>query len=211
MQRSRAVLVLVGLLTLAAATVAFGSGDRDDRPGDRGKRHGDRDDRHGDRGKRHGRSATATLRDAAGDRVGRVWFRQHGRHGAVTVFARVRDLPPGFHGFHIHTTGKCEPPGFTSAGGHFNPTNAPHGDHAGDLPTLLVMEDGTGMLAARTDRFTLADLRDDDGSAVMVHELADNYANIPDRYQSDAGGRGPDAATLATGDAGSRLACGEVR
>jgi Cu-Zn family superoxide dismutase len=73
------------------------------------------------------------------------------------------------------------------------------------------MEDGTGVLAATTDRFTLADLRDDDGSAVMVHELADNYANIPERYQSDAGGRGPDAETLGAGDAGSRLACGELR
>lgn len=194
MQRYKAALILVGLLTLGGATVASAGGGGDG-PGDRHGRHHDRGDRY----------ATAKLRDADGARVGRVWFKQHGRDGAVTVFAHVRGLPPGFHGFHIHTTGVCEPPDFMSAGGHFNPTGASHGDHAGDLPTLLVNEDGTGMLAATSDRFSLADLRDDDGSAVMVHELADNYANIPERYG------GPDPDTLATGDAGSRLACGELR
>ena len=211
MHRFRArLIILVGVLTLGAATMAFagqGRGDRDGRGHDRGDRH-----HRGDHGKGHGRFARATLRNAEGDRVGRAWFKQHGRDGAVTVFARVGDLPPGFHGFHIHTTGICEPPDFTSAGGHFNPTDASHGDHAGDLPTLLVNEDGTGMLAATTDRFTIADLRDDDGSAVMVHELADNYANIPDRYQStESDEPGPDEETLSAGDAGSRLACGELR
>jgi Cu-Zn family superoxide dismutase len=209
MHRFRAALILVAVLTLGAATVAFAGPGRGDR--DRDHDRGDRGDRHHDRGKGHRHIATASLRDASGDRVGRVWFEQHGRDGAVTVFARVHDLPPGFHGFHIHTTGVCEPPDFTSAGGHFNPTDASHGDHAGDLPTLLVNEDGSGLLAAATDRFTLRDLRDDDGSAVMVHELADNYANIPDRYTSSAGGTGPDEETLSTGDAGSRLACGELR
>jgi superoxide dismutase, Cu-Zn family len=191
MQRFRTALVLVAVLSLGAATVAFAGG--------RG------DGRHDHRGKSHGRLATAKLMNADGDRVGRVWLEGSRRGGTVTVFAKVRDMPPGFHGFHIHTVGACEPPSFTSAGGHLNPDGAPHGDHAGDLPVLLVNEDGTGMLAATTDRFSLDDLRDADGSAVMVHELADNYANIPARYG------GPDAETLATGDAGSRLACGEVR
>jgi superoxide dismutase, Cu-Zn family len=194
MNRHRTLLILVCLLTLGAATVAFGGG-RDDRGG----RHGDRADRH------HRGFATAQLRTADGQRVGRAWFKQHGREGAVTVFAHVRDLPPGFHGFHVHTTGACEPPDFMSAGGHLNPTGASHGDHAGDLPSLLVNEDGSGLLVATTDRFSLADLRDEDGSAVMVHALADNFANIPERYG------GPDAETLATGDSGSRLACGVVR
>jgi Cu-Zn family superoxide dismutase len=122
----------------------------------------------------------------------------------VWVFARVEDLPAGFHGFHIHAVGMCQPP-FTSAGGHFNPAGTTHRDCAGDLPVLLVNEDGSGALAAVTDRFSVSDLRDADGSAVIVHELADNYANIPARY------RGPDADTLATGDSGGRIACGVVR
>jgi Cu-Zn family superoxide dismutase len=191
MNRHRTVLILVCMITLGAATVAFGGG----RDHDRGDRHHDKS-----------QFAAADLLDADGRQVGRAWFKEHGRDGAVSVFARVDGLPPGFHGFHIHTTGTCEPPSFTSAGGHFNPTGASHGDHAGDLPTLLVNEDGTGMLAATTDRFSLGDLRDADGSAVMVHELPDNYANIPERYDPPA-----DEVTLSTGDAGSRLACGELR
>jgi Cu-Zn family superoxide dismutase len=113
-------------------------------------------------------------------------------------------MPPGFHGFHVHAVGECVPP-FTSAGGHLNPSGADHGDHAGDLPSLLVNADGRGMLATATDRFSLSDLRDVDGSAVMVHSGRDNFANIPSRYG------GPDPETRATGDAGSRLACGVVR
>jgi superoxide dismutase, Cu-Zn family len=189
MNRHRTVLILVCLMTLGAAAVASG---------------GDRDGRHHE-GKHEGRFASAKLHDADGERVGSVWFKQHGRDGAVTVFAEVDGLAPGFHGFHIHTTGACEPPGFESAGGHLNPDGAAHGDHPGDLPTLLVNEDGSGMLAAKTDRFSIADLRDEDGTAVMVHSLPDNYANIPERYG------GPDEDSLATGDAGSRLACGELR
>jgi Cu-Zn family superoxide dismutase len=119
----------------------------------------------------------------------------------------VRDLPAGFHGFHIHTTGTCTPPDFTSAGGHFNPTGAMHPDHAGDMSTLLVNADGTGTVALDTDRFSVSDLRDADGSAVMVHALPDNYANIPTRYSPQP----PDATTTSTGDAGGRIACGVVR
>jgi Cu-Zn family superoxide dismutase len=213
--RLRSILVLIAVVTLGAATVAFAGPDRDDDDRDRfGDQRGgwkDDDDDRGERGRR-GRFAIATLMNAAGDRVGRVFFRQRGRDGTVTVFGRAEDLPAGFHGFHVHQTGQCVPP-FTTAGGHFNPTGATHRDHAGDMPSLLVNGDGDGFVAFETDRFTLDELRDADGSAVIVHELSDNYANIPTRYRSpDSPPQGgPDAATLATGDAGGRIACGVVR
>lgn len=183
----RTAAILLALLTLGGATIAIASQDKG---------------RHDGKGK-HSRTAGARLVNADGDRVGRVWF-QRGRD-AVSVFARVHDLPPGFHGFHIHTTGDCSARDFTSAGGHLNPAGAPHPGHNGDLPVLLVNEDGRATLAAVTDRFSIRQLRDADGAAVIVHALPDNYANIPDRYGE------PDAETLGTGDAGSRLACGEVR
>lgn len=205
MRRFRTAASFVAVLSLSAATVAFAGPDRDrDDDGPRGKPRGHHH-HHGDHPGRHGRAAVARLVNADGDKVGRVRLVQRRRDGDVAVFARVRGLPPGFHGFHVHTTGKCEAPGFTSAGGHLNPGGGNHGDHAGDLPTLLVNADGRAMLATVTDRFDLDDLRDADGSAMMVHSLADNYANIPDRYGE------LDAETLSTGDAGSRIACGEVR
>jgi len=146
--------------------------------------------------------AIAVLKDTTGQQVGLAILRE--RHGEVSVNADVWGLTPGFHGFHVHAVGQCVPP-FTSAGGHFNPTGAGHGDHAGDLPSLLVQEDGTAELRFTTDRFTLADLFDADGSALMVHANRDNFANIPARYG------GPDAETLATGDAGGRVACAVPR
>jgi superoxide dismutase, Cu-Zn family len=157
---------------------------------------------------RSGRRATAVLHDAAGQRVGVAVFKE--RHGKVTVSAAVSSLAPEFHGFHVHAVGECVPP-FTSAGGHFNPDGVPHGEHAGDLPSLLVNGDGTGQLQFTTDRFSVGDLFDADGSALIVHTGRDNYANIPSRYHSHMYDTfGPDPDTLATGDAGARAACGVV-
>jgi superoxide dismutase, Cu-Zn family len=158
---------------------------------------------------RSGRKATAVLYDEEGQRVGVAVFKE--RHGNVTVSTAVSRLAPEFHGFHVHAVGECVPPMFTSAGGHFNPGGVSHGEHAGDLPSLLVNEDGTGQLQFTTDRFSVSDLFDADGSALLVHMGRDNYANIPDRYHSHTYDTfGPDTDTLATGDAGDRTACGVI-
>jgi superoxide dismutase, Cu-Zn family len=152
--------------------------------------------------------AKVVLRDAGGAVVGSV--RMTHRHGEVFVRASVDGLAPGFHGFHVHAVGACAPP-FTSAGGHYNPGGSGHGQHAGDMPSLLVNADGTAELRFTTDRFTFADIRDSDGSAIIVHASPDNFAHIPTRYHSHTENTfGPDSATLATGDAGARVACGVV-
>lgn len=146
--------------------------------------------------------ASATLHDANGNTVGRLTLVQ--RSGVVEVRAEVKNLPPGFHGFHIHEAGVCAAP-FTTAGGHLNPASQSHPAHAADMPVLLVNANGTGEARFPTDRFAVSDLFDADGSAVIVHASPDNYANIPTRYVA-----APDAATLATGDAGGRIACGVI-
>ena len=108
------------------------------------------------------------------------------------------------------TTGNPAP--FLSAGGHFNPAAGAHGSHAGDLPPLLVVRAGRATAGTETDRFTVADLFDADGSAIIVHAGPDNLAHVPGRYTSSTTGQpGPDAATLATGDAGGRFGCGVIR
>ncbi len=68
------------------------------------------------------------------------------------------------------------------------------------------------MLVTTTDAFAKADLLAGDGTAIIIHADSDNFANIPpDRYQQVAGGAaGPDDMTLATGDAGKRVACGVI-
>ena len=152
------------------------------------------------------RYATAAIASPEGDRIGSVRFIE--RRGVVEVRAEVRDLSPGFHGFHIHENGTCEPT-FAAAGGHWNPDGTDHGEHAGDMPSLYVMEDGTAELAFTTDAFTVDELLE--GHAVMVHGGRDNFANIPDRYFSTTEEvNGPDSETLAAGDAGPRVGCGVI-
>jgi Cu-Zn family superoxide dismutase len=148
------------------------------------------------------------LRDAAGADIGFVKLSKQGRK--VIVRGEVSGLTPGFHGFHVHSVGQCVAP-FTSAGGHYNPGGTGHGAHAGDMPSLLVLADGTAQAQFASDRFAIDELFDADGSAIIVHAAADNFANIPTRYQSTTEGVfGPDSATLGTGDAGARVACGVV-
>jgi Cu-Zn family superoxide dismutase len=183
---------LVGAALRAAGTVFAGSSPGPPKPpAGRGK-------------------AVVVLRTGAGNLAGTVALARLG--GKVVVSVSARGLTPGFHGFHVHTIGSCVAPAFTSAGGHFNPRSVGHGQHAGDFPPLLVTSDGTAHATFRTDRFALADLFDSDGSALIVHANADNLANIPTRYHSHTEDKlGPDSATLATGDAGDRTACGVVR
>jgi superoxide dismutase, Cu-Zn family len=163
-----------------------------------------------------GDELTARLVDPAGTEVGTATFSD--AEGGLLVSVQVDGLPPGFHGFHVHSIGVCEPNSadpadpsmkgdFLSAGGHVGAGETDHGNHAGDLPVLYVDQSGAGSLTTVTDALTRTDLIDDDGSAVMLHAGRDNYANIPERYAPG----GPDAMTRNTGDAGARIACGPVQ
>ena len=125
-------------------------------------------------------------------------------------------LAPGPHGMHIHSVGKCEvnsvapaggaPGDFLSAGGHFGAPGTSPPNHAGDLSSLQVRPDGTAMLVTTTSAFTKEQLLAEPGTAFIIHDAPDNFANIPaDRYQPAA-----DATTLTTGDAGKRVACGVI-
>ncbi|MEZ0051032.1 Cu-Zn family superoxide dismutase [Mycobacterium sp. MAA66] len=131
-------------------------------------------------------------------------------------------LAPGFHGLHIHSVGKCEPNSvapaggaagdFLSAGGHFQAPGSTGHPHSGDLTSLQVRADGTASLTTTTDSFTAEELLAGNKTAIVIHEKADNFGNIPaDRYQQIAGGApGADEATMGTGDSGKRLACGVI-
>lgn len=157
--------------------------------------------------------ATASLADPDGQSRGTVEFRE--AEGGVEVHVTAEGLEPGFRSLHLHGIGECEPDSanpndpadtgdFLSAGPHLG--EGDHPEHAGDLPTILVLEDGTATATVLTDRVEQDTLLDDDGTVVIVHGGADNFANIPERYAAE----GPDDDTTGTGDAGDRVACGVV-
>jgi Cu-Zn family superoxide dismutase len=145
-------------------------------------------------------SASAPLKNTEGKEVGSVNLTQ--TQQGVLINVSVKGLPAGEHAFHVHAVGKCEPP-FTSAGGHFNPTNhkhgmmAPEGQHAGDMPNLHIPQSGDLTVEILNTNITLEkgkpnSVFDADGSAVIIHAGKDDYKTDP------------------TGDAGGRIACGVI-
>ena len=169
-----------------------------------------------------GEKLTAQLKSADGTTVATADIEFTGGFATVTVQTTTPGkLAPGFHGLHIHSVGKCEansvaptggaPGDFNSAGGHFQ--KAGHTGHpaSGDLTSLQVRQDGTAKLVTTTDAFTAEDLLGGAKTAIIIHEKADNFANIPpERYQQVNGAPPPDETTMATGDAGKRVACGVI-
>jgi Cu-Zn family superoxide dismutase len=147
-----------------------------------------------------GERAAAPLRNAEGQVLGMAIFTQEAQ--GVRVSVTVKGLSPGEHGIHIHSVGKCEPPDFLSAGPHFNPTNKKHGltnpegPHAGDLPNLVVGEDGSAVYEHITDRVTLTpgelSLFDEDGSSLVIHAGPDDQMTDP------------------AGNSGARVLCGVI-
>ncbi|WP_408007330.1 superoxide dismutase family protein [Pseudalkalibacillus sp. A8] len=122
----------------------------------------------------------------------------------VMIKLKAAKLPPGPHAFHIHEIGKCVAPDFKSAGEHYNPTGKEHGFenpkgfHAGDLPNINIRKDGTVSVSVVSKNVTLRKgkphtLLDEDGSALVIHEKADDYKTDP------------------AGNAGDRIACGEIK
>lgn len=123
--------------------------------------------------------------------------------GGTIVSAEFFGLPPykpasndngpiGPFGFHLHEKGNCsignEEEPFAAAGGHWNPTNQPHGNHAGDFPVVF-SNDGYARMAFFTNKFNVDEVI---GKAVIIHENPDDYRSQP------------------AGAAGRRLACGLV-
>ena len=118
---------------------------------------------------------------------GRVQFFQE--PGGVLVKAEISGLPPeGFFGFHIHKGEACTGANFSNTLGHYDPTNRPHPDHAGDLPPLL-SAGGRAFMTVLTNRFTVGEII---GKTVVIHNMPDDFRSQP------------------AGDSGAKIACGVI-
>lgn len=123
----------------------------------------------------------------------------------VEIEARITGpvdrLTPGPHGLHIHETGKgaCVPP-YEAAQGHFDPgpsgnpdPDVNHPFHLGDIPNLVVDQNGVGIVEATTSRITLSpgplSVFDENGSAIIVHGEADQGISGPAKSGVSGGPR----------------------
>lgn len=145
-------------------------------------------------------TAMATVRNGDGTSLGVV--RLEAVVGGVRLTGQLTGLAPGAHGIHLHAVGRCDPPGFTSAGDHFNPRNAKHGllnpdgPHAGDMPSIAADANGRATVDHISALVTLGrgatTVFDADGTAIVVHASSDDQRTDP------------------SGNSGSRVACGVV-
>lgn len=141
-----------------------------------------------------GATATALLATSSGAPAGRATATDVA--GGVRFTIDATGLPAGTHGAHVHMVGRCDAPGFETAGGHWNPTQTKHGSmnpqgpHLGDLPNLVIGNDGRGTIGATIPGATLAGLLDADGAAMVIHAGQDDLKTDP------------------SGNSGGRIACG---
>lgn len=143
--------------------------------------------------------AIAKLEPTKGNTTaGTVTFTQLG--AKVRVDANLTGLKPGVeHGFHVHEIGDCSSGDGMSTGGHFNPFGKTHGHHegpdrhAGDLPALKADAAGNAQLSVVIDMISVSPSRSSVvGRGMIIHRDPDDYKTQP------------------TGNAGPRIACGEI-
>ncbi len=113
----------------------------------------------------------------------------------ILIDAQIFGLPDAnsdnasqFYGMHIHEFGNCDIP-FDKTGNHYNPTNMPHPDHAGDLPPLL-SNHGYAWQAFYDKRFAMEDII---GKSVVIHGMRDDFTSQP------------------SGGSGEKIGCGVIK
>ena len=117
----------------------------------------------------------------------------------VLVTAKINRLPKSNNscrgrvfGFHIHEGYSCtgnKEDKFADSGMHYNPTNCPHPNHAGDLPPLIE-NNGYAYMSVLINKFKIKDII---GKTIIIHDKPDDFTSQP------------------SGNAGTKIACGVIK
>ena len=124
------------------------------------------------------------------------------KDGTVTMTGDFSGLAEGEHAIHIHQNADCSAADGSSAGGHWNPTNEPHGKwgasegyHKGDIGNFTANSDGIATVEFSTDEWCIG-CHDENknivGKGVIVHQGVDDYTSQP------------------SGAAGARVSCAGI-
>ncbi|XP_076624293.1 uncharacterized protein LOC143343356 [Colletes latitarsis] len=135
--------------------------------------------------------------------TGQLTIMQNDSNGPVHITGNVYGLTEGLHGFHVHEKGDLRQ-GCTSAAGHFNPENLPHGApnspirHVGDLGNIRANANGVAEVDITDNVISLRGPNSILGRAIVVHANEDDL------------GLTQHPLSMTTGNAGDRWACGIV-
>lgn len=120
----------------------------------------------------------------------------------VNMIAMLTGLSEGEHAIHIHQTADCSSADGKSTGGHWNPTNEPHGKwgasegyHKGDIGNFTADADGNATVEFSTDEWCIGcgdENKDILGKGVIVHQGVDDFTSQP------------------SGAAGARISCAGI-
>lgn len=121
--------------------------------------------------------------------------------GMVHLMISLENANPGSHAVHLHEQGDCSAADGKSAGGHWNPTNMPHGKrgsgqfHKGDIANMEVGQDGKGSIDMMIEGWSIGGDANSNiiDKAVIIHAGADDFTSQP------------------SGDAGARVGCGVIK
>lgn len=151
----------------------------------------------------HGNKASAQFINGNDEDVGEATIREG--NAGIVVDLEIEGLEPGWKAIHIHGNGTCSDneSGFKASGGHLNPDDRKHGllnqagPDAGDFANFHVNSDGTAKVQLLNERASLdgdtgAEILDDHGAALVIHENPDDHKAQP------------------IGGAGARVACGVI-
>lgn len=146
--------------------------------------------------------AIAVFNDAI---KGHVKFTEDLDNNNIKIDLNITGLTPNFlHGFHVHEAGdltdKC-----TSMCAHFNPYNTTHGcpgmhnRHVGDLGNIRTNNKGEAKYTFYDNVIKLRGSKSNIiGRGLIIHEDEDDC------------GKGGNAESLKTGNAGKRIACAVI-
>lgn len=140
--------------------------------------------------------------DGTGAAIGTMHAADTGQGLRLTPL--LKGLAPGPHGMHVHENGDCgagetdgkKVPGL-AAGGYLDPEKSGRNEgplgsgHLGDLPVLVVDQDGIARRPVLAPRLKLAQVK---GRSIVIDAGGDDYADQP----------------APLGGGGARVACGII-